>query len=121
MVGTFPRANIIYIMGTTKKRRIAARSTSFNRGSAIPITQRYSDTTTLRYSVEVATISILCVIEILQISIDKTKHKLLFYFNPRCLAAQLTPHCVAKIGIILEMTKKKVKKVKLVRKIYSFV
>ena len=63
---------------------------------------------------------ILYILEIFQISHDKTKHMLLFFFNPRCRAAQLTPYCTAKIGIILEMTKKKVKKVKLVRKIHSF-
>ena len=64
---------------------------------------------------------ILYILEIFQISHDKTKHMLLFYFNPRCRAAQLTPYCDAKIGIILEMTKKKVKKVKPNRKIYGFV
>ena len=63
---------------------------------------------------------ILCSFEIFQISRYKTKHMLLFYFNPRCRAAQLTPHCDAKIGIILEMTKKKEKKVKLERKIHRF-
>ena len=63
---------------------------------------------------------ILSLFEILQISLNKTKHQLLFYFNPRCRAAQLTPHCDAKIGIILEMTKKKEKKVKLERKIHRF-
>ena len=64
--------------------------------------------------------SILSLFEILQISLNKTKHQLLFYFNPRCRAAQLTPYCAAKIGIILEMTKKKVKKMKSRSKIYEF-